>query len=222
MVRAARRGAVACGAILIAWSAGCAGPPTKPTAGAELDRLRIVASRPDVPGYDRSCGAGHRCVFGPAWTDDVDVQFGHDGCDQRSGVLRRDLVQVTLRSGTHGCVVQSGILDDPYTGTRVGYRRGANPPEVVVDHVFSLAAAWDLGASAWTPRERANLAGDPRNLITTTAAANASKGDRTPADWLPPAGRCRFARAYVDVAAAYDLAITSTDRRALRRALSIC
>lgn len=189
---------------------------------AASEGVRVIAARPNVAGYDRSCGRGHTCVFGPAWSDDVDTSLGHDGCDQRSGVLQRDLRDVTIRPRTRGCVVVSGVLVDPYSGSSVTYRRGQNPPEVEVDHVFSLGAAWDLGASRWGLQRRKNLAGDPRNLITTTREMNRSKGDKTPGEWMPPAGRCRYATTYLDVARAYDLPVTAADHRVLTRALTEC
>ena len=42
---------------------------------ANLKRATVVESRPSAAGYDRDCGTGHACSFGPAWTDDVDTEF---------------------------------------------------------------------------------------------------------------------------------------------------
>lgn len=188
---------------------------------ADDGTLTVVASRPAAAGYDRSCKAGHACVFGSAWTDDVDVRGGRNGCDQRSDVLRESLEQIQLKPGTNGCVVASGILHDPYTGQTVTYQRTGNI-EVVADHVVPLAAAWDLGAAQWTPRKRQNFANDPRNLIITTSSANLSKGDKTPGEWMPQHGRCRYAQAYLEVARAYEVALTRADQRALTAATSRC
>src|SRR5215218_3492727 len=73
-----------------------------------------VAEKTSLDGYERGCGGGEGCVFGPAWTD-VD----RNGCDQRNDVLHRDLAEVEVREGTQGCVVVAGLLDDPYTGSTV-------------------------------------------------------------------------------------------------------
>jgi hypothetical protein len=43
---------------------------------AELRRIRVVATRPDVPGYTRD-------QFGQTWTDDHAGRGGHNGCDTR-------------------------------------------------------------------------------------------------------------------------------------------
>lgn len=61
-------------------------PPISPTvmdSTGTTAGLRTVPVRNSVPGYDRDCGPGHGCVFGPAWSDDVDVAGGHQGCDKR-------------------------------------------------------------------------------------------------------------------------------------------
>ena len=49
-----------------------------------------------------------RAQFGPAWTDDVTVADGHNGCDTRNDILRRDLSSEVIKAGTHGCTVASG------------------------------------------------------------------------------------------------------------------
>lgn len=36
---------------------------------ALLDQVQVVDSIPPVDGYDRGCGKGEGCVFGPAWND---------------------------------------------------------------------------------------------------------------------------------------------------------
>lgn len=183
----------------------------------------VVDRRPDVPGYDRSCTRGHGCVFGPAWSDNVDVRLGRDGCGTRDGVLKEQLTQVVTKAGTGGCVVTSGVLRDPYTGVSVTFAK-SRAFEVPVDHVYPLAAAWDLGAARWPEDRRRDFANDPRNLLATTRGVNSAKGDATPGEWLPPTrdGRCTYARAYLVVAEVYSLPVTRADLAALTRSLSGC
>ena len=50
---------------------------------AKLATLAVKGRAPKT-GYDRS-------RFGVAWTDDVTVADGHNGCDTRNDILRRDL-----------------------------------------------------------------------------------------------------------------------------------
>ena len=224
--------------VLVGAGSGCAGPEhpdaTGPGPGGTasaatnesartLANLPTITTRPSVPGYDRSCAAGHGCVFGPAWSDDVTVQYGHNGCSTRDDILRLQLRNVVTKVGTNGCVVLAADLDDPYTGERIHYTK-ADAAQVAVDHVVALAVSWDLGAAGWSAQQRRDFANDPRNLLATTATANAAKGDRTPSRWRPstPAGRCLYAQRYIQVSAAYALPITTADRTALLQNLSDC
>lgn len=188
-----------------------------------LARLTVIPDRPHPGGYDRSCRAGHLCVFGPAWSDDVDVAYGRNGCDTRNDILARDMAGVETKAGTHGCVVVAGTLRDPYTGRLVRFTK-AEAGTVNIDHVLPLAAAWDLGASSWTRQRRQDFANDPRNLVAVTASVNLAKGDRTPGEWTPPtdAGRCLYGQRYVTVAAAYGLPITVRDKAQLLADLQSC
>lgn len=185
--------------------------------------LATVPGRDPVPGYDRSCGPGHGCVFGPAWSDDVDVAGGHDGCDTRNQVLKATMRAVATKPGTRGCVVISGTLTDPYTGTVITFTK-ADAGQVSIDHIYPLAAAWDLGAASWSSQQRRNFANDPRNLVPTDRTVNAAKSDKTPQSWAPsiPQGRCLYASRYVAVAKAYRLFVTEDDLLALDRDLRGC
>ena len=84
-----------------------------------------------MTGYDRD-------EFGTRWSDDVDVPSGHNGCDQRSDILRRGLTDLQLKPKTRGCVPLSGTLHDPYTGRTIEFVRGANTSDdVQIDHMLS-------------------------------------------------------------------------------------
>lgn len=97
------------------------------------------------------------------------------------------------------------------------------PSELVyIDHVFPLAAAWDHGASTWIPEQRRDFANDSRNLRATQGSVNASKGDNTPEAWMPQHGACKYATAYVDVAAAYSLTVSAGETEVLAQALAGC
>lgn len=194
-----------------------------PVGASTLKQLTVIPERPHPGGYDRSCKAGHSCVFGPAWADDVDVAGGHNGCSTRDDVLKRDLTTVETKAGTRGCVVVSGTLHDPYTGRVLQFAK-AQAGDVNIDHILPLAAAWDLGAWRWTPRQRQNFANDPLNLLAVQATVNLSKGDRTPGEWTPStaSGRCLYAERYVAVAVAYGLPVTPADRAELTVDLHPC
>ena len=182
-----------------------------------LDSLEIKGRAPKT-GYERS-------LFGEAWTDDVTVADGHNGCDTRNDILRRDLVDIVIKPGSNGCAVLSGVLNDPYTGTSIEFRRGpGSSAEVQIDHIVALSEAWQTGAQGWDEFTRRNFANDPRNLQATLGWVNQEKGDGDAATWLPPdaAYRCTFATRIVDVKAAYRLWVTPAERDALARVLADC
>ena len=217
-------------ALSVTLAGGCgftSKPATPPGAQRylqQLDSLDVLASRPDRPGFERRCGKGHACVFGPAWSDAVSTEHGHNGCDQASDQLVHDLDNVVIKPGTHGCTPLSGTLHDPYTGATIPYVRGQQPAAVSIDHIVPLKLAWDLGASGWDLQRRRNLAGDPRNLVAVSAKANSAKGDSSPADrWKPArAYRCTYAERFVTVLHTYQLPVTARDKSALADLLSTC
>jgi hypothetical protein len=189
-----------------------------PTAAATALAALPVADKTSLDGYERGCGQGEGCVFGPAWAD-VD----HNGCDQRNDVLHRDLTQVQVREGTHDCVVVAGVLDDPYTGQSVTFTK-ADAAEVPIDHVVPLAAAWVQGATAWPADERQAFANDLNNLMATTREENSAKGDSTADEWVPadPAYGCSYATVVITVKRRYVLAVTPAEATALQSLLATC
>jgi hypothetical protein len=201
--------------------------PGSPTA-ADLNRLlasvTVVSTRPHVPGYDRDCDGGHGCVFGPAWTDDTDAPGGHNGCGTRNDVLAAQLTDVAYRTGANRCIVMSGTLADPYTGKRIRFVK-RDAVAVQIDHVYPLAAAWDMGAARWPLAQRQRFANDVEyNLLAVDGKANQAKGDKTPADWLPPnrADHCFYVGKYLSAAQHYALPITRADRDAITTVIKHC
>jgi hypothetical protein len=194
-----------------------AGTFSAAAAVAALARL-TVADKGSLSGYERGCGHGQGCVFGPAWAD-VD----HNGCDQRDDVLHRDLTGVQVRAGTHDCVVIAGTLADPYTGAVIRFVK-ADAGEVPIDHVVPLAAAWVQGAKAWPASRRAQFANDLTNLMATDREQNSAKGDSTAEEWVPPNRTygCSYARVIVTVKQHYALSVTAPEQRALAALLRTC
>jgi hypothetical protein len=180
------------------------------TAVRLLDTLTVKGRAP-MTGYDRD-------EFGPAWLD-----TDRNGCDTRDDVLRRDLTARSIEPGTHGCVVESGHLADPYTGETIDFVKG-DSYSVDIDHVVALGDAWATGADSWPIRKRAALANDPMNLLAVDAGANRQKGDGDAATWLPPNKRyrCAYVARQVSVKAKYGLWVTPAEGAALHRVLAGC
>jgi hypothetical protein len=189
-----------------------------PAAAAAALAALPVAAKSSLAGYDRDCGSGEGCVFGPAWAD-----IDRNGCDQRNDVLHRDLTDVDVRDGTQGCVVIAGVLDDPYSGQTVRFAK-ETAAEVPIDHVVPLAAAWVQGAAEWTAEERRLFANDPANLMATTREQNSSKGDSTADEWVPenPEYGCSYATVVVTVKQTYSLSVTGEEAAALESLLATC
>ena len=125
--------------------------------------------------------------------------------------------------GTNDCVVLSGTLHDPYTGTTITFAK-VHATAVQIDHMIPLKAVWDLGASRWTEQERVSYANDPAVLLAVSGSENESKGDRLADEWRPPntADWCRYATQMVRVHAKYRLVVTPTERAALASMLHAC
>ena len=95
---------------------------------ARFDEARAHLAALPVKGWDRAEDF-ERFRFGDAWSDEVNVEFGHNGCNTRDDVLRRDLANLVVRPGT--CFAQSGTLHDPYTGTTIEFVRGPDTSNAV-------------------------------------------------------------------------------------------
>jgi hypothetical protein len=197
-----------------------------PASSESLDASAVSAKLATLPIKGRAPKTGYdRSQFGPAWTDDVTVTYGHNGCDTRNDILRRDLVAVELKPESNGCTVLAGVLHDPYTGTAVGFRRGqGTSSQVQVDHVVALSDAWQKGAQQWDAAQRRNFANDPINLQATTGSVNEQKGDGDAATWLPPnkSYRCTYVSRIVEVKATYGLWVTQAEHDAIARILANC
>lgn len=202
-------------------------PPKNPTpvsaATAANETVALLATlavkgRAPKTGYDRA-------LFGPAWTDDVTVDGGHNGCDTRNDILRRDLTDLTIKPDSHGCTVLTGVLHDPYTGKTIDFERGqATSGAVQIDHVVALMDAWQKGAQQLSTTERRNLANDPLNLQAVDSPTNAQKGAGDAATWLPPnkSYRCTYVSRQVEVKARYRLWVTQAEKEAIARVLATC
>jgi len=190
--------------------------PVPPSGSAleALETLTILASTPTrVADYDRD-------AFGSAWQDVDD-----NGCDTRNDILARDLERFAYADERSACVIRTGILEDPYTGTTIEFVRGVRTSAAVqIDHVVALGDAWSKGAAAWDAETREVFANDPLNLVATDGQTNSTKGSRDAAEWLPPAEayRCPYVARQIAVKATYELAVTSDELAAMRDVLASC
>jgi len=196
--------AVALGSSLFGLSAAPAQGATPITAKALLTRVATAADN----------GAGYNRL---AWKHWIDAD--HDRCDTRKEVLAAESVVKPRLSST--CTV---------TGRWYSYYDGktwTKPAHVDTDHVVPLAEAWRSGAKnqKWTAARRqayANDLGYAYSLQAVTDNVNQSKGDRDPAQWLPPraAARCTYAVRWSAIKYRWHLTMDRTEKAAVGRLLS--
>lgn len=96
-----------------------------------------------------------------------------------------------------------------------------------IDHLVPLAEAWNSGASTWAQSTRVDFAngiGDIEELVPVKAGTNRSKGDRDPAEWLPPnaAFRCTYAVRWVSIKVRWGLSADPAEYNTLSDILNAC
>ena len=183
-----------------------------PVASPALSALASVAIKGRAPktGYERD-------LFATDW----DYSFG---CDTRNKILRRDFSEFVLRSGS-SCIIETGLLQDPYTGEAISFQRGVGTSNAVeIDHVVSLSDAWQKGAQQLTGDQRYALYNDPLNLLAVSGPANSQKSDSDAASWLPAnkGFRCAFVARQVAVKLSYNLWMTQAEFDTIANILSEC
>lgn len=206
-------------------------------AGVAGDRAGAAAIPTVAPGMDVLAGIElvplrirgndyRRSAYGDAWDDDNGAPGGRNGCDTRSEILDRDLMDKTYVT-TKRCAaaVASGTLRDPYTNATIAFLRGNQVgASVQIDHIVPLAFAWDMGARDWDDAKRKRFANDPANLLAVAGKANQDKGDLPPGEWMPPntAFWCVYAMQFIEVLRGYQLPVDEPSARELRNAAASC
>ncbi|SDK15041.1 GmrSD restriction endonuclease domain-containing protein [Streptomyces indicus] len=122
----------------------------------------------------------------PGWAD-----ADHDGCDTRAEVLREEAVAAPRIE--EDCLVASGQWYSWYDDRQL---TGDPARQVEVHHLVPLKEAWESGAHAWDTATREAYVNDlaaAATLTAVSAAAARDRGDRDPAEWLPPYAPARCA-----------------------------
>ena len=175
----------------------------------ELEKLPVKGRAPKT-GFSRN-------QFGSQWTD-----TDRNGCDTRNDILKRDLSAVVFREKTRNCVVETGVLNDPYSGQTISFQRGEKTSALIqIDHVVALSNAWQTGIFQSSVKVRTNFANDPLNLMAVKGSLNSQKGDGDAATWLPPnkAFRCAYVSRQIQVKVKYGLWVTKSEKEAMLRVL---
>jgi len=193
--------------------------PNIPNANSAETSIETVLESLAVKGRAPKTGYT-RAQFGQTWAD-----VNRNGCDTRNDILQRDLTNLSYRSGTRDCVVESGKLIDPYSGITINFVKGVKSSmEVQIDHVVALSNAWQTGAFKFTLEKRTQFANDPDNLLAVQGRLNSQKGDGDAATWLPPlkSYRCTYVSKQISVKAKYGLWVTAPEKAAMKNILAKC
>jgi hypothetical protein len=150
--------------------------PAWATSAAKLLADLQVKPPASMAGYSRD-------RFGSPWKD-----TNRNGCDTRDDILRLDLRLVQYKAGSD-CVIATGTLNDPYTGTKINFVRGVGTSSAVqIDHVVALADAWRTGARTWSAARRLHYANDPSVLLAVDGPRTRPRGTTTLPSGYPTAG----------------------------------
>lgn len=206
-MRPLRSAAAILAAILV--STLFAGPARAETYSAPL---RTAVSQLPVATEVRT---GYKRDLFPHWID-----ADGDGCNTRYEVLIAEAVSAP--SVGSGCKLTGGRWYSYYDNAY-----WTQPADVDIDHMVALAEAWDSGARNWTTTRRrafANDLGDYRSLVAVTDNVNQSKGDRDPAEWMPPyaSARCRYIQEWVAVKIRWRLTVNTAEKSALTNWANSC
>ncbi|KAK7045936.1 hypothetical protein VNI00_006931 [Paramarasmius palmivorus] len=170
-------------------------PIAASTARSYLSTLTVEAES-NSPAYNRDLFKHWHIVSGT--------------CDTRETVLKRDGTSVVTDSA---CKSTSGNWVSVYDNAK--YTAAS-----------SMDIAWVSGARTWTDAQREAFANDLTRpqLVPVTSSVNSAKGDKDPAEWMPPLASyaCTYARAWVQVKYYYKLSVDSSEKSALQSILNGC
>ena len=202
--------------------------------------LRMYPSLGTIVGQERAHGPAVTLLMTlvvrseeEGGSESVDASYSRDafryqqidadgnGCMIRDDILARDLTHIQF-SKQKRCQVESGNLEDPYTGKTIAFQRGqATSSLVQIDHVVALHDAWNSGAKNWSVSKRTRFGNDPFNLLAVEGKANQNKSDKHAGKWLPSnkAYQCGYVARQIAIKAKYGLSVTAQEKQGMLRAL---
>ncbi|MDX2407342.1 HNH endonuclease family protein [Streptomyces microflavus] len=188
--------------------------PSGAAGGPPEGALNLTDAIAKIPTGDEKRDGYERDTF-KHWTDE-----DQDGCPTRAEVLIEEAT--TEPEQGERCTLTGGAWTSAYDGVEV-----TDAKRLDIDHMVPLAEAWDSGAHAWSDERRQAYANDltaPRSLIAVTAKTNRSKGDKDPADWLPPAtnAHCTYAADWTATKLRWQLNADNAERTALLNLADQC
>ena len=156
-----------------------------------------------------------RSLYGSWWDEDGDCQ------DTREEVLIANS-RIAVNLDEAGCEVVAGEWLDVYTDSVI-----VDPKWIDIDHFIPLAEVHRSGGMEWTYVDRVMYANDLSKdgaLIPVSAGTNRSKGDRDPAQWLPPneSYHCQYIERWIALKETWKLTMDSDEHQTVEKIQSEC
>ncbi|GGI15474.1 hypothetical protein GCM10007377_16080 [Galliscardovia ingluviei] len=148
----------------------------------------------------------------------------------RDTILARDMTNTTYNKYHQ---VQSGTLNDPYTGKTINFQRTnratgtGDSTAVQIDHVVAFGEAWESGLSQQNKNTINQYYNDPYVLIAVDGKANMAKSDKDAAQWLPsnagnPDYNCYYVARQIGIKHKYHLSVDNAEKAAMEHVLASC
>ncbi|MFI1796183.1 HNH endonuclease family protein [Streptomyces sp. NPDC020379] len=208
----ARRAAVAGGLAALVGSLVLDGPAAQAAPPAPADAATARAYLGELTVQPEGSMDGYSRAKFPHWITQ------HGECNTREVVLQRDGDSVKQDAK---CAAVSGTWHSAYDGAT-----WTDAQSVDIDHIVPLAQAWRSGAAKWTTAQRQAFANDLTRpqLIAVTDRVNQAKGDKDPAQWMPPLKSygCTYVEMWVTVKHYYKLSVDSAEKSAMEKVLGGC
>jgi len=209
MLRIRAAVAAALGLAATTLALGLAAPPAHAAtmSGRQMLNSLSVASEAGSTTYSRD--------YFKDWID-----ANGDCQNTRAEVLIAETKATIIYTSSSRCTVSRGKWYSYYDGAT-----WTLASDVDIDHMVALKEAWESGARTWSASVRlayANDLGWYGSLVAVTDNVNQSKGERDPAEWLPPlaGARCTYALQWIQVKYRWRLTVNSAEKSRLTSLLS--
>lgn len=191
------------------------GSRARMVGAAVVSAVAVLAFTPTPAFAATEVRTGYNRDLFPHWID-----ADGDGCNTRYEVLIAEATTKPTVSGT--CTLSGGRWFSYYDSAT-----WTAPADLDIDHMVALAEAWDSGARTWPTSRRqayANDLGDGRSLAAVTDNVNQSKGDKDPAEWMPPTTsvHCRYITEFVATKIRWRLTVDTAEKAKLTSVAAGC
>lgn len=167
----------------------------------------------DIGSAEEHSSRYRRADYLPSWAD-----ADGDCINTRHEVLITES-RIPVTMSKNGCSVLKGEWLDRATNQIF-----TNPADVDIDHTVALSEAHRSGASNWSTERKREFSNDLINssvLEVMDDGVNSLKGDKDPAEWLPPNEQyhCTYIRNWVEIKNLYELTFDEKEKVAIEKVL---